>query len=100
LNADLGDATRSGEVLSQWKAATLANLHTAASRDLPFVPNGAMNIPQSVQVIASGKRADGSTVESHAAYFAQGTQVFQAVIYADKLKPEAAEPFFSGLQFQ
>ena len=55
---------------------------------------------ESLQVIASGQRADGSRVESHAAYFAHGSHVFQAVIFADQLKPEVADAFFSGLTFE
>jgi hypothetical protein len=100
LTADVEDAARTGEVLAQWKAATLANLHSASSQEIAFQPPGAGKLPQSLQVVASGQRADGSKVESHAAYFARGSQVFQAVIYTDRLKPEAAEPFFSGLKFE
>lgn len=98
MQADTGDAARAGEVLAQWRAATLANMRAASSRQEPFLPPGATALPQSVHVVASGQRADGSTVESHAAYFARGTQVFQAVIYADRLEPEAAETFFSSIK--
>jgi hypothetical protein len=100
LVADIQDAARAGEVLAQWKSATLANLHSAAAQESAFRPPGARALAQSLQVVASGQRADGSKVESHAAYFARGSHVFQAVIYADQLKPEVAEPFFSGLKFQ
>jgi hypothetical protein len=41
-----------------------------------------------------------SALSSRAAYFARGSRVFQAEIYTDRLKPEAAEPFFSGLKFE
>jgi hypothetical protein len=49
-------------------------------------------------VQASGQRTDGRAVQSQAAYFSQGRQVFQAVIYADKMDPEVAETFFSSLK--
>jgi hypothetical protein len=97
LFADMGDPARAGEVLGQWKSATLSNLHSAAVRQTVFRPAGAAALPQSLQVVATGERGDGTKVESHAAYFARGSHVFQAVIYADELKPEAAEMFFSGL---
>jgi len=99
LFADVGDPARLGEALAQWKAATLANLRSAAAQETPFLPHGALALPQSLQVVASGQRADGSTVESHAAYFAHGSHVFQAVIYAGQLKPEQASSFFAGLGF-
>ena len=102
LAGDIGDPLRAGEVLAQWRAATLANLHSApaSAQDTPFLPTGAMALPQSLRVTAAGQRADGSKVESQAAYFARGSQVVQAVIYADKLPAEAAETFFAALGFE
>jgi hypothetical protein len=100
LHGDISDPARTGEVLAQWKTATLANMRSVSQQQTPFLPAGALALPQSVQVVASGQRADGSTVESHAAYFASGSRVFQAVIYADRLSPEVAETFFSGLKFE
>ena len=100
LFADIGNGARAGEVLAQWKVATLANMRSAAAREGSFRPPGALALPQSLHVVASGQRADGSQVESHAAYFARGNHVYQAVIYSDRLKPEVTEPFFSGLRFE
>ena len=100
LWGDIVDPLRSGEVLAQWKTATLANMRSAGSQERPFLPPGAMALPQSVRVQAGGARADGHRVQSHAAYFARGSRVFQAVIYAERPAPEAVEPFFSGLRFE
>lgn len=98
--ATLGDPAKSNEVMSQWRAATLANMRAAAPRDAAFVPKGALALPASVQTVAVGQRADGLPVLAHAAWFARGNQVFHAVVYADKLSPEIAEAFFSGLVFR
>ncbi|MEO7390952.1 MAG: hypothetical protein ABIU58_02185 [Ramlibacter sp.] len=100
LSADIVNAGRADEVLGQWKRATLANLHSVAAREAAFVPAGALALPASLQVVATGRRPDGSRVESHAAYFARGGHVFQAVIYSDRLVPEVAETFFSGIGFE
>jgi len=100
LFADLGDATRSAEVLAQWNQATLANLRAPAGRSEPFLPAGAIALPSSSQVLTTGQRADGSAVESRAAYFARGGHVFQAVVFAGKLQPQFTEPFFQGLRFE
>ena len=99
LTADIGEPARIGEALDHWKTATLANLHSADAQESPFRPPGALGVRQSVQVAASGQRADGAKVESRAVYFARGSRVFQAVIYANQIKPEIAETFFSGLRF-
>jgi hypothetical protein len=98
--ADIGEAGRAGEALGQWKAASLASLRGAAEQASPFTPPGALALPQSQRVVASGQRPDGSKVQSHAAYFAQGSFVFQAVIFADRVRPEVAESFFAGLKFE
>jgi hypothetical protein len=102
LTGDIVDPLRAGEVLAQWRAATLANMQNvpAAARDRPFLPTGAMALPQSLRVTAAGQRADGSKVESQAAYFARGSRVVQAVVYADKVPTEAADTFFAGLGFE
>jgi phage tail protein X len=102
LSGDIVDPLRSGEVLAQWRAATLANLQATpgSAQDRPFLPAGAMALPQSLRVTAAGQRADGSKVESQAVYFARGSQVVQAVIYADQVPAEAADTFFAGLGFE
>lgn len=99
LFADIHEPARLGEVLAQWKVATLANLRSTTAQETPFLPHGALAVPQSLQVVASGRRPDGSKVESHAAYFAHGSHVFQAVIYTGQLKPEQTASFFAGLGF-
>ena len=49
---------------------------------------------------ATGRRADGAAVQGQALYFSQGTQVFQAVVYADRLAPDTADTFFAGLRLR
>jgi hypothetical protein len=38
LTADVEDAARAGEVLAQWKSATLANLHSPSAQESAFAP--------------------------------------------------------------
>ena len=96
--ADVKDASRVTATLAQWQSATLANMKavpsSGAAIKLTGLASGAMLVK------ATGLRANGQAVSSQAAYFAQGSQVFQAVMYADKIAPDAAEPFFSGLKFE
>ena len=100
LYADIGDAGRAGEVLGQWKQATLANMRAAGVQERPFLPPGGTALREAMQVVASGQRPDGSKVESHAVYAARGTLVVQAVIYSDALKPEWAASFLPGLRLE
>lgn len=110
-SADMGDAQKAADVLARWEQATLVNMkasplaETAAgaagsTTSTALKIPGAAGFPAPVLIAARGLRADGSVVNSQAAYFVQGSQVFQAVIYADKISPEVAETFFSGLKLQ
>ena len=96
--ADVKDAAKTAEALAQWQAVTLANIKA------PPAPGNVLKLsgstPGAVIVKAAGQRANGLAVSSQAAYFAQGSQVFQAVLYADKIAPDVAETFFSGLKFE
>lgn len=97
--ATLDDAAQAAPVLAGWQTATLANLKAAGGGQTgPLKLPGADALPPAVLVRASGQRTDGRAVQSQAAYFSQGRQVFQAVIYADKIDPEVAETFFSSLK--
>ncbi len=98
--ADLDDAARAADVLTQWQSLTLANMKAGAPQVMPLVLKGAALLPAPVLVKAQGRRADGTAVSGQAAYFAQGTQVFQAVVYADKLAPDVAETYFASLSFE
>lgn len=97
--ADVKGAANVPAALAQWQSATLVNMKAG-----PDTPGAVFRLPglasAGVLVRATGQRANGQVVSSQAAYFAQGSQVFQAVIYADKVSPEVAETFFSGLKFE
>ncbi|OGA96893.1 MAG: hypothetical protein A3E79_03925 [Burkholderiales bacterium RIFCSPHIGHO2_12_FULL_61_11] len=99
--ADLGDATKTAPVLAQWQSLTLANMKAdpGTSQVLALRLPGAAAEPSPRLVKSQGQRADGTAVSGQAAYFAQGSQVFQAVIYAAQITPEVAETFFTSLKF-
>ena len=96
---DVKDIAKTAPALAQWQSVTLANMKAAPNPatqaiKLTGLPTGA------VLVKATGLRPNGQAVSSQAAYFVQGTQVFQAVMYADKIAPDVAETFLSGLKFE
>lgn len=94
--AQLGDAAQAAPVLAQWQSLTLANMKAGPAQLAPLKVSGSAG----VLVKAQGRRPDGAVVEGQAAYFAQGAQVFQVVLYADRIAPEVAETFFSSLKFE
>jgi len=100
--ADLGDAAKVAPVLAQWQALSLANMKASpqATQLVALKLPGATSQAPAVLVKAQGQRADGSAVTGQAAYFAQGSQVFQVVLYAREISPDVSETFFSSLKFE
>ena len=100
--ADVGDAAQAASVLALWQELTLANMKAAPDTrqviDQKII--GASAAVPIVRVQAQGQRADGTAVSGQAAYFAQGSQVFQVVLYAPKIAPDVAETFFSSLKLE
>ena len=94
--AQLADAAQAAPVLAQWQSLTLANMKAGPAQVAPLKIPGA----DAVLVKALGQRADGTPVSGQAAYFAQGAQVFQVVLYSARISPEAADTFFSSLKFE
>jgi len=99
--ADVGDAPNLPEVLAQWQALTLANMKAmpATTQSRPLRVPGASQEPAPVLVVAQGQRPDGTAVNGWAAYFSQGSQVVQVVMYASAIEPVAAEIYFASLKF-
>ena len=89
-------------MLVLWQDLTLANMKaTPGSRQLMAlkIPGASAGLPIA-RLQAQGQRADGTAVSGQAAYFAQGSQLFQVVMYAPQIAPEVAETFFSSLKFE
>lgn len=99
-HARIQDPTLVGPVLLQWRAATLNGMRAKTSFVSSFALERATPMPQSVQVQASGRGADGRALDLRAAWFAQGKEVFVALLYAETLGPDVTDPFFSGLKFR
>lgn len=70
----------------------------------PFVPPGALALPQAVRVTVQGRTPDGAVVTAHAVWFARASgaevRVFHALVLANAPRPAAAETFFAGLELK
>lgn len=99
-------ASQASELLAGWRSATLANMHAKDVQSQAFLPRGALALPESVRVVAQGRRADGQTVFAQAVWLARiapggkAAQLVHLVMYSERPMPEAAETFFSGLKLQ
>jgi hypothetical protein len=86
-------------LLGRWQAANLAALRATAS-DSAETRVAGVTAPAPHKVSAVGQKPDSRRVESQAVYFSQGARLYYAVILAERISPEAAEAFFTGLKLR
>ena len=97
-HARLPSSDMSGAVLGQWRQATL---QTMAARDVvehPLALIGVRVDTGALQLQAFGKGPDGKPLTLRAAWFAQGSTAFVAMVYGEQLGADVTETFFSGLR--
>ena len=98
VNADLKDATTLDAIQTQWRQATLANIHAQKVKESLFSIQTGRDKALALRVIAQGLRPDGSTMHLQGVWFALGTHVFLASVVSDQASPATAESFFEGLR--
>lgn len=96
--AELDDVSQAAPVLAQWQGLALSHMRATTSTQRPAAVPGADAHPAPTLVSARGLHPDGHAVEGQALYFARGGRVFQAVVYAARIDPDAAETFLSSLK--
>lgn len=95
-----------GEGLAQWRQITLAHLRSeTGAATQPFVPPGALEVPQSARQHVQGQSpGGGALLEVDLAWFARvssaGTLLYQTAIYAPSRDADGAETWLAGLHFE
>lgn len=107
----IDDPAQAGATLALWQAAVRARMHALAASEepslasvTPFVPAGALQLPQSVKAQMLGRAGDGSAVTAQAVWFARlegaHARLYQAVVYSPAPRPEVAQTFIDGVRLQ
>ncbi|WP_291010079.1 hypothetical protein [Hydrogenophaga sp.] len=84
-----------------WRSASLMAIRVSSPPDDEASTAWPVNVSGAAQVLgvsAQGRGPSGDAVQTRAAYFAQGQQVFQAAVYGERLPAEALDTFFGGLR--
>ncbi len=89
-----GDAE---QLQAQWQAASLLQLKVQASPVLAPLRTNIQALPLR-GLTASGQAGDGQAVQARLAWVAAGTDVYHFAVYAARITPEMAEPFFDGVK--
>lgn len=95
---DVGQADRVSPVLEALRQVAAENVGGPTTVKSAQPVPGMTPHPLAQRLGWSGTRADGSTIAAQAAFFTQGTQVYQATVVGTRLDAEAADTFFSGLK--
>lgn len=96
--AELGPDTRAEQVQQHWQAQLLATMQAGAPTVSGLAIRGAATSPAPLQLDARGRRPDGQPVEVRAVWFARGSRLYHAVLYAPHIRGEMSEPFFGALE--
>lgn len=99
--ADVAEAIRAPEALTQWRGAALAAVRVAPAmandpqtRWLVTVPG----VPAAQGLAAQGRNHENRAVQMRAVYFARGSQIYQAAVYGPRLPDAEVSTFFEGLR--
>ena len=99
--ADIGQPGDAPEALKRWKRATMQPFQSGSLQMLPPSGPGSAQGRGTEVVSASVRQADGRNLEMQGAWWVNGTQVVQAVVFAEDLPGGlpggVTEPFFSGV---
>lgn len=99
-HAVLSDPTRADQVLTDWRASTLAGLRADPATATSEVPKGLPVLPR-MQVLRAGTAAgDPKPMQLRGVWFASGADVFAAFVLAPQIPAEASDPFFAGLRLR
>lgn len=85
------------QLQAQWQAASLLQMKAQGSPVLAPLSTNAQALPLR-GLTASGQAADGRTLQARLAWAAAGTDVYHFAVYAARITPEMADPFFDGVK--
>lgn len=97
---DLPNPAAVTPVLADLRAAAIANIGARRLGDAAAQIPGMTPNPQAVRISLRGARPDGIAVDQHAAFFARGLRVYQAIVLGPDAPQEAAQTFFDALKLQ
>ncbi len=98
--AELPAPDRALAVQVQWQANLLENMRASGASNAAYAIKGASSTFEPVRLIAAGTGPDGRVVQAQGVWFARGTRLYHAVIYAERIGADMSEPFFGGLELQ
>jgi hypothetical protein len=98
--ADVGEPGQVGAALEALKGAAAANIGGMPVPASAPAVEGAASHAAAGSYRLQGRLPDGHAVQARLAVFTQGTRVYQATVFSQRLAAEPADTFFAGLSLR
>ena len=87
------------QLQAQWQAASLQQMK---AQGVPKLEPLTTHVPAmaSQQIAADGQGSDGKALQARLAWVVSGGDLYHLAVYAARVSPEMAEPFFDGMNPQ
>jgi len=87
------------QLQAQWQAASLQQMKAQGDPKID-PPNTHARTLAMQQLTASGQSRDGKALQARLAWVVSGADLYHLAVYATRVSPEVAEPFFDGINPQ
>jgi hypothetical protein len=93
----LPSGSDAGQLQAQWQAASLQQMKAQGEpKREPVTTHAPAMVIQ--QITASGRGSDGKALQARLAWVVSGADLYHLAVYAARVSPELAEPFFDGMK--
>jgi hypothetical protein len=93
----LPQALTTDQLQSHWQTATLQQMKAQGNSSVAL-ENASAQRPSLKMLNASGQTPDGRAVQARLAWAVEGAGIYHFAVYAPRITPEMAEPFFDGIK--
>lgn len=95
--AQVDDATAVPAVLAAWRTSALTALQAAPEQTRALPAPTVPGLATASWLTATGQRSQGGEVQAQLGWLVQGSNIYHLAVYADQLRLEQTEPFFSDI---
>jgi hypothetical protein len=89
---------QASQITSAWRAASLANLHSTSSTDVPWLtPVAGVT---GTMLNATGASPQGNVIQARLVWLVAGDDVFHIAVYAPRITPELTDTLLSDIKLQ
>lgn len=97
-SVELESSGQAAEIQAQWQQAMQSSVGAQMASMAAFKLKGADGVFPPTKVQLKSNTQEGRALEAQSVWFVHGRHLYQAAVYAEKMREAMTEPFFSGLE--